>query len=196
MASADNLPKRLQEAVTALNNGDMPRAIAAASAAMALDPENPDCHLIMASVHHNKGDEAKAEHHYIESLRLNPKQPRALINLGMLKLNSGHVDAAIVSLKTVLEIDAGSHEARHLLARAYGMAGKFNLSAQEFERLLKTSGKNVEIIQGYAKALTGLKKYDEALKALKRADALNPGHPMITNEIAQVRAAMGQEQPN
>ncbi len=193
MATADTLPTRLQEAVTALNNGDMARALTAASSAMAIAPENPDCHLILASVYHNKGDEAQAEHHYIETLRLNPKQPRALINLGMLKLNGGNTQAAISSLKTALDIDAGSHEARHLLARAYGMAGKFSLSAQEFKRLLNTSGKNVEIIQGYAKALTGLKQFDDALKALKRADALNPGHPAITNEIAQVRAAMGQE---
>lgn len=196
MATADLLPKRLEEAVTALNAGDLQRAMAAASAAMAIDPENADCHLVMAGVLHTKGSIREAEHHYIESLRINPKQPSAMVNLGKLKLNDGYADAAIVALKTALEIDKSSVDARHFLARAYGMKGDLESAVFEFKKVLKNAGRDVEIILGYAKALAGLERYDEALKALKRADRLMPGHLAIGAALAEVRAAMGQAEPS
>ena len=196
MATADTLPRRLEEAVEAINRGDAGKAVQAASKAMALAPENPDCHLIMAVALHNKGDLRQAEHHYIETLRLNPKQPRAIINLGLLKLNSGRGAEAVLLLEGAYKIDKSSTEVRHLLARAYGLAGRLDEAISHFEALLKTAGHNLQIMQGYATALAQKGRFDEALKTLKRADALNPGDKAIAAEIVRIRAAMGQEKAN
>src|SRR5919106_6725934 len=80
------LAAELGEAVQAVQEGDLARALSAAEAALALAPANPDCHLVLATVHHNAGRGREAESHYVRCLRLNPRSARALTNLGLLKL--------------------------------------------------------------------------------------------------------------
>lgn len=177
----------LQEAIMALQSGQRARAEKAANAAVALTPDNADAHVVLATVLHNTGRPREAEHHYVECLRLRPYHVRALTNLGLLKLNAGQATEAVAALETAVKVSPTSTESQHLLARAYGLGGQVEKSLETFERLLKDASHDVEVLTGYARALIAAGRAEEAVKMLRRAEAIDPDHPGIAPLLAQAR---------
>lgn len=177
----------LQEAVMALQAGHAAHAEKAARAAAKLAPDNADSHVVLATILHNTGRHREAEHHYVECLRLHPYHVRALTNLGLLKLNAGQATEAVAALETAVKVSPSATESLHLLARAYGLSGQVEKSLEMFERLLKDATHNIEVLTGYARVLIAAGRADEAVKILRRAEALDPDHPGITPLMAQAK---------
>jgi Flp pilus assembly protein TadD len=181
------LAGELGAAVQAVREGDLARALAAAEGALTLAPENPDCHLVLATVHHNAGRGHEAESHYVQCLRLNPRSVRALTNLGLLKLNSGHGAEAVKALEAAVAMDARSAEARHYLARAYGMSGRLDAAIGQFEALLSHAAHDIQVLLGYAKALLAAGRGADAERILRRDESLSPGDPSVASALEAVR---------
>ncbi len=185
--AAGRVADELRAAVQDIQQGNLAGALSAAETALALAPANPDCHLVLATVHQNAGRHREAEHHYVQCLRLNARSARALMNLGLLKLNARRGEEAVRVLEAAVALDAASVEARHYLARAYGMTGRTEDAIGQFETLLGHAAQDVQILLGYAKALMATDRGPDAERALKRADALNPGDPVIAKALEAVR---------
>src|ERR671910_368614 len=58
--------------------GDEAGAAEAYGAVLALDPENPEAHLELGLLHEARGEVREAEEHFVESLKSDPANPRAL----------------------------------------------------------------------------------------------------------------------
>ena len=63
-------------------------------AVLALDPENPDAHLELGILHERRGEAAEAEEHFIESLKADPSNPRALYSYASLYYTADDLESA------------------------------------------------------------------------------------------------------
>ncbi len=70
------------------------------------------------------GNESVVRKLIADAEKMDPKQPDMLRLLGRLELDSGHYEAAAVSLHTVLELDPQDHATRHQLAQALRLLGR------------------------------------------------------------------------
>jgi tetratricopeptide (TPR) repeat protein len=187
----NDLAALLTKAVTALQSGNPKQAGRLATKALKRAPNNPTCHLIVATVHHNLERPQDAEKHYVKCLSIEPGNLRALTNLGMLQLNAERTEEAIVHLERALNIDATALEARHYLARAYGMCGRYKDAIDQFELVSKQAPNVPEVLTGLGKALREAERVDEAIAVLKRADELSPNDKQILRALGMNYAALG-----
>ena len=190
MSAETKVRELLSKAFSAIQAGRPGEAIAPAEQAIKLAPENSDCHLVLATACQNANEQRKAEHHYIESLRLKPEQPRALINLGILKLSTGHGAEAIVAFKSAKQLDPKTGEASYLLANAYGVARNFNDAIAEFQRLLMAFPGDAGAMLGLAKARLSAGLTQEALATLVKAKELNPDDENVAAALQEMRTSL------
>jgi Flp pilus assembly protein TadD len=122
----------LQQAVAALQSGRPADARRYGERALQLSPGNAACHLVLATAHQNMDRPGDAERHYTECLRLDPTNVRALTNLGMLLINADRGEEAAAHLECAVEAAPGALDARHYLARAYGMCRRYKDSVAQF----------------------------------------------------------------
>jgi Flp pilus assembly protein TadD len=73
---------------------------------LALDPENPDAHLELGILHERRGEAAEAEEHFIESLKADPGNPRALYSYASLYYTADDLEAAEEILERAVAADA------------------------------------------------------------------------------------------
>src|SRR5919112_278763 len=77
-----------------LSMGDEVGATEAYRAVLALDPENPEAHLELGILHEHRGEAAKAEEHFVESLKSDPTNPRALYSYASLYYAADDLETA------------------------------------------------------------------------------------------------------
>jgi tetratricopeptide (TPR) repeat protein len=125
-----------------------------------------------------------------QQLKSQPKNPRALINYGALKMRTGHsAEEALPYLDRALEINPKDEDARLNRALANLMANRFDAAQQDYETLLNSgvSYNRLDVLFGLAETYYHKKNRKESLKYydefLKIAPAGMPQIPMIKQRI-------------
>src|SRR5262245_4494982 len=83
------------------------------------------------------GDYATAETNYKQVLELQPQHFEALANLGVVYVNLGRLDEAIVSYRKALEISYLNGPLRMNLGLAYYKAARYAEALPEFDKVLQ-----------------------------------------------------------
>ena len=182
----------LTQAISALQTGDLNAAERFAEQAIRQAPENAASHLVMATVHQNLGQLDEAEGRYLECLRLDPNNPRALTNLGLLQLSREQPLEAVDTLERALDIDSNALEARHYLARAYGMCGRYRDAIDQFQLVEKKVPNSPEVLMGLGKALRASERTAEAIDALKKAHHLKRDDRRVCRDLGMNYAELGE----
>jgi tetratricopeptide (TPR) repeat protein len=73
---------------------------------LALDHENPEAHLELGILHEHGGKPEKAEEHFVESLKADPENPRALYAYASLYYTADNLEAAEEILERAIATDA------------------------------------------------------------------------------------------
>ena len=81
-----------------------------------------------------EGEKEAAREAFEKALSLDPRHPRALVNLGNLELEAGRVDAAIERYQEALKIDPELADAHHNLAAAYKKKGNIDRMVRHLKR--------------------------------------------------------------
>ena len=92
---------------------------------MEVDLNLADAHSELATALLTKGDSQKAEAHYLEAARLDPKRADIHSNLGTLLLNEGKTSQAIIQYEEALRIDPTLTEAAENLRVAKQSDNRF-----------------------------------------------------------------------
>jgi tetratricopeptide (TPR) repeat protein len=185
------LEKLLSEAQRHLFAGEIPRAMACAEQALTI-ADNPNTRLAMATVCLLAKDFKRAEMNYHEVLRQRPNHFKALLGLGQLKLNTNDPETAISVLRAAVSADPKNPDARHLLARSYGLLRRFDEALELFRALVVDVPKNADVWAGYARALTRQGSPKEAIEAYKTALELNPKDDAAHEGLAATYLSIGQ----
>lgn len=182
------------DALRALKSRDVARAIKSASAAVQLAPSDPQANLALALALEMSGKFADAERHYSVVLKQDRDSVLALIGFGRLKLNERRGMEALVALGRAVQLEPENLDARHLLARTYGMLLRFNEAVAEFETVNKQRPDNAEILAGYARALGNAGRTIEALDVYRKAAALNASDDAIQQGMASILIDLGKQE--
>jgi adenylate cyclase len=80
-------------------------ALETAQKSVALDPNDPSCHVAVARVHQAHGSYALAEHHYMKALELNPSSATLMAGIGDLHISLGRPMEALDYFKKARALD-------------------------------------------------------------------------------------------
>ena len=167
-----------------------PRAKAAATRALELDPELGEAHCIMAYVKFvYEFDWEGAEAGFKRAIELNPNSADAYDLYGRLCSALERYDEAIAFQKRAGELDPLAHQSD--LATALLRAGRY-------EQALETARHTIELDHQYVRghstfgwANFALNNHAEGLVALERAVALSPGDTLWLAQLGEAHALAG-----
>jgi tetratricopeptide (TPR) repeat protein len=168
-----------------------PRAKAAATHALALDPELGEAHCTVA---YGKFvydfDWTGAEAEFKRALELSPGSADTYDLYGRLCSVLGRYDEAIALQQRAQELDPLAHQSD--LATALLRAGRY-------DQALEAASRAIELDRNYARghstlgwAYFGKGRFDEGLAALERAVALLPGDTLWLAQLGQAYALAGR----
>lgn len=180
------------DAMRALRSRDIARAMKSASAAVQLAPSDPQANLAMALACEMSGKLADADRHYSVVLKQTSDSVLALIGFGRLRLNERKGVDALAALSRAAHLEPENVDARHLLARTYGLLLRFDEAVAAFEVVNKQRPNNAEILAGYARALGNAGRTTEALDNYRRAAALNPNDDAVQQGMASILIDLGK----
>ena len=114
----------VSQSSTALNNGDNDKAIATASEAIRLNPDDAVAFTNRGLAHSRKGDYDQALADYDEAIRLDPKYARAFNNRGFAYSKKGDPDRAIADYSEAIRLSPN-------FARAFCNRGSVKLKIND-----------------------------------------------------------------
>jgi tetratricopeptide (TPR) repeat protein len=182
------------DAMRALQSRDIARALKSASAAVQLSPSDPKANLALALASEMSGKFADADRHYSVVLKHNPDSVLALIGFGRLRLNERKGVDALAALSRATRLEPDNVDARHLLARTYGLLLRYNEAVAAFEIVNKARPNNSDVLAGYARALGNAGRTTEALDIYRKAAALNPNDDAVQQGMASILIDLGKSE--
>ena len=126
LAAPSTAGRYRQQGLALRQAGDMEGAIAALKIAAALDPQNPDSHVILGWTQHLAGNRSAAAKTLQAALRQDNDYIPALNALGIVYLVDGELDAAVATHTRAAELKPDNEIAHYNLSLAYERLGQFD----------------------------------------------------------------------
>lgn len=131
---------RLNLAIAYDRAGWKEKALAELGKGLELKPDYADAWVIMANIHKDRGEIAKAEEGYQKALSFNPHLPGVYHNLGNLYFKGKrNPPQAILYFEECLRIDEKFVKARNNLGQAYEAVGRMRQGMLQYERAIADS---------------------------------------------------------
>lgn len=170
-----------------------PRARAAITRALALDPELGDAHTTAAYLKYvDEFDWEGAEAEFKRALELNPGSADAYDLYGRLCSALGRHDESIVLLERAQQLDPLVH--RVDVATAYLRAGRYEAARAAAERAVAVDDADPRGHFTLGWALIGMGNVDAGLAAMEHAVALSPGDTLWLGQMGQAYAQTGRRE--
>ena len=126
-------------------------AIREFEAAVSLDPENAEAHLMLGLTYAAKRDLDKALEHTQRSITIKPSYS-AYNNLGLIYANKGQFQNGIEAYEHALELNPKSYAAWHQLGKLASSNANFTKSIEAFTKAIELNPKFPEAYQGLGSA--------------------------------------------
>jgi tetratricopeptide (TPR) repeat protein len=124
--------------------GDEAGSAAAYRRVLSLDTEDPNAHLEIGLYHERRGEVEKAEEHFIEALKQDPGNPRALYSYASLYYATDDLETAEELLVRAITIDAGYSPALSALASIRARHGDYAASLDYIEKAVAAGEQDAE----------------------------------------------------
>ena len=160
--------------------------------AVALDPEDAAAWRLLAQAHEAIGRPLEARDDLQQILRLEPEDPATLLGLGRVALHAGDVEQGREWLGRYLAAAPGTGEAVVQAATLWLAAGR---PADALQVALETpvepgAAPRVRLAEGLA--LAGLRRWDEAARALEEVGPEVEGYPAARVALADALSRSGR----
>jgi tetratricopeptide (TPR) repeat protein len=163
----------------ALAEGRLDDAIRHGRNALLGDPENVNAFLNVAIAYFRKGLPDQAGLIATSALEKNPKAASLHNLMGLVYLAQDNSRAATQAFTAALEADPANDDARLNLAALELAYGDFASALKRFDEVLANRPNEPELVTSRAVALRGLKRFDEAEAAYRKAQTLPGANPDI-----------------
>ena len=154
--------------------------------AVELRPDQAEFHLMLGTALHNQGKAMAAEQAYAACLRIDPRNMRALINLGSLQISGGQPEAGLKALEGALFLQPGNIEARIQKGRGLGIMGKPDEALKIFDELSSNFPNSVAVLKAQAVCHMDIGHKTKAAELLFRAAELAPDDTSIQATLKKV----------
>lgn len=180
----------LARALEAWENGDRATAAREFTAAIAIEPANPQGYLERGRYREMTGDVRGSLDDYSEAMRLKPDDPAILRSRGVAWQRLGNMERAIADYTASLQL-ASDVETLNCRGVCYLNRQRVEDAARDFSAAIEQKpGEHVAWFNR-SRALLGMRKRSEALADLDRAIELAPDQPDYYHHRAELRYEMG-----
>jgi len=168
-----------------LRLGQGEAALHAAERVRDLAPKDPDSFIFLGNVFVAQGNLAKAAEAYEKALELDPKNLRAIENLGNYY---AIVDPAksLIYYQRYLDQEPRDPEMLFQLGMAQYKAGQVEKSISSFEKSLSLEPRQMAPHLALAEIYDARKSTAAAIASFENAVALQPGHPLVHSRLAHL----------
>lgn len=182
----------LQLALTALQNGELPKAEAMLSRLEREHPHDPNVLHLLGLVRRRQGRNEDAVTLFERALAARDAQPHIHSNLATALAALGQTDRAEQSYRRALEIDPNFADARYNLGLLQLDQARWTEAKASLEYVARLQPSNARAHDAVAIALRELGETEASLEAAKRAAALAPQAPNIHHNLGQACMATGR----
>lgn len=150
-------------------------------------PGNLQVHLLLATLHAQRGDLATAIRAFSDIIRRQPNMIGAHLNLGTALSSSGRFQEAAASYRKAIELDANSVAAHYGLACALQACEAFAEAESQFLRVRRLDPQHLGMLVNLGTVCKQQGRLEAAVSHYTQALAVNPGLAEIYSLLAQVR---------
>ncbi|HEX4998442.1 MAG TPA: tetratricopeptide repeat protein, partial [Terriglobia bacterium] len=140
-------------------------------------------HFMLGLSAWKSGDPKKAETAFNESLRIDPKHLKSLVNLSRVLIEQERFDDAIEKLTRAESIDPNSVDTRRMLGRAYAAKGEVDKAVDSYRHAITLDEKDAWSMNNLGLLFLEQQRYEEALPLLARAVELRKDVPAFSNNL-------------
>jgi putative PEP-CTERM system TPR-repeat lipoprotein len=163
-------------------------AVAAAQAAVAAIPDNPQLTEALGAALLGAGETNRSIETFRRLVQMQPQNPLALLRLAEAQLAIKDYPGAIASERKALELKPDEPRALAMLTRTYVMSGQTDAALAEARRLQKEHPQQAAGFALQGDLLASAKKWDEAAAAYKAAIERQPLPGLVVLQYGALRA--------
>jgi TolB-like protein/Tfp pilus assembly protein PilF len=168
-----------------------PKVIAAAQAALKLDPDLAEAHRLLANVRQKEWDWAQAEAEYKRALELAPNDARAHADYAFWLLSQGRTDDAVTWIRHARELDpvaVTGNEVSEILFQAR----RYDEAIRESRSALAVQPDNAVTLWYLGFQLIANNQAAEAVPVLEKSLSLSEGSPGVAGVLIRAYAHAGR----
>ncbi len=169
--------------VAFFQHGYLEQAAASFRQVIAAQPDNPEAHYNLGTLHLRKGDYAAARENLQQAVRLRPEYPEAWNNLGMTAAQQGSTDEAIRNFQESLRLKPDYAIALLNLGNLYRRQGAAAEAEKLLNRALELQPNDSEANYSVGMLYAAQDQRPQAEEFLTRAVALRPEYPEALNNL-------------
>ena len=173
----------------ALDSGDFKAAVEHFRKGVELAPDNPSLRHKLGTALSLMGDTAGAVEQFRETVHRSPDFAQAHYSLGVLLAAHGQTKDGIEQLSAAVRYDPNYVDARLRLGEMLGRTGQFEQALAQYKQVLAIDPRVADARFGYAGALVGLRRYQEARAMLAESSKLYPDQPRFAEALARMQGA-------
>ena len=174
--------------------GKNAEAVDAFREALQLNPDLAEAHFSLGVLLARQGKQSYSEamQHFLQVLRLNPRDVDALVNVSNLLEAEGDLTASVTTMQKAVGFATDKTRLYLMLAQKQDKAGQYSDAVESFRETLKSGHPAPEARFGLGMALKHLRKFDEAIPEFEAVLRLNPDDPLAHFELGTVQSEQGQ----
>ena len=162
-------------------------------------PQSLAAHKLNAEALEMQGKWDEAEQEYQAIIKNYPNAPGFHFLLGRLYLSRPDPDGKLTQqakeeFQKEIAIDPKNGPAHYILGELAGRANNWDEAITQFTAATKLDANFAEAYVGLGLALISVKRYEDAIPPLKRAEALTPGNPSLHYGLATAYSRLGQKE--
>jgi tetratricopeptide (TPR) repeat protein len=165
----------------------------AALKAVAIDDTLSDAHAAVAVVALRDWEWTTAEERDRKAIALNPGYPIAHMSYSNTLRYRGHAEESIVEARRAVELDPLAVLTNQVLAEAYMSARRYDLAVATCKSALELHPQDSSLYYALGWAYFHQRKHDEAIVAITKSLSLDGIDPVISPDLAYIRAATGRK---
>ena len=170
-----------------------PKALEAATKALAMDDTLPEAHAAMASVRANDWERSAAEREVRRAIELNPGFPLAHLYYSNMLRHLGRREESIVEARRALELDPLSPLTNEELADAHLSARQYDAAIEQYQKTLELYPNQAAPRDSLGWAYVYKRMYDQGMEEIRKSIALYGEDPSLSPELAFIYGMSGRK---
>jgi tetratricopeptide (TPR) repeat protein len=150
--------------------------------------------FLLLLVDYRLGRHDEAAEAYTRVLERNPDDPRALVNLGVIRSMRGHPQEAIEMCKRALRVQPDYAAGHYNLAVTYFTMGRFQEAVGAYAEALRIKPSDPEMRTNLGIALSRLGRVDDAIRQYTEALRRRPDHAPAHVQLCGAYGIVGRHQ--
>ncbi len=170
-----------------------PRALEAATKALAMDDTLPEAHAAMASVRANDWERSTAEKEARRAIELNPGFALAHLYYSNMLRHLGRREESITEARKALELDPLSPLTNEELADAHMSARQYDAAIEQYQKTLELYPDQPAPRDSLGWAFVYQRMYEKGMEEIRKSIALYGEDPELSPELAFIYGVTGRK---